>query len=93
MLDDGIACRKSSKEAKVTGPEHPDEPAMSLAGLPPTARQRRQVFAAGAFLFVAFAIMLVIAFVLMFFLGTYTYPVHDETALAEQPGARLPSDA
>lgn len=43
--------------------------------------------------FVAFAIMLVIAFVLMFFLGTYTYPVHDETALVEQPGARLPSDA
>jgi len=41
----------------VTGPEHSDEPAMSLAGLPPTARQRRLVFGAGIFLSVAFAAM------------------------------------
>jgi signal transduction histidine kinase len=57
MLDDGIACRKSSEEAKVTGPEHADEPAMSLAGLPPTARQRRLVFVVGVFLCVAFAVL------------------------------------
>ena len=41
----------------MTGPEHSDEPAMSLGGLPPTARQRRLVFVAGMFLFVAFAAM------------------------------------
>jgi signal transduction histidine kinase len=41
----------------VTGPENPDESAISLAGLPPTARQRRLVFVAGILLFVVFAIL------------------------------------
>ena len=41
----------------MTGPENPDEPAISLAGLPPTARQRRLVFVAGILLFVVFAIL------------------------------------
>jgi signal transduction histidine kinase len=57
MLDNGVACRKPSEEAEVTGPQHSDEPAMSLAGLAPTARQRRLAFVAGIFLFVAFAAM------------------------------------
>jgi signal transduction histidine kinase len=57
MRDNVIACWKPSEEAQVTGLNHSDEPAMSLAGQPPTARQRRLVFVAGIFLFVAFAAM------------------------------------
>jgi MFS family permease len=43
--------------------------------------------------FVAFAVMLGVAFVLMFFLGAYNYPVHDDEMLVAQSDARLPSDA
>ena len=43
--------------------------------------------------FIVFGIMLVIAFVLMFFLGEYAYPVHDTETLAGQSASRLPSDA
>jgi signal transduction histidine kinase len=39
----------------VAGPENSDGPVISLAGLPPTARQRRLVLIAGIFLFVTFA--------------------------------------
>lgn len=43
--------------------------------------------------FIVFGVMLAIAFVLMFFLGAYTYPVHEEKMLAAQSASRLPSDA
>lgn len=43
--------------------------------------------------FVVFGAMLAIAFVLMFFLGAYGYPVHGDAALAGPSDSRLPSDA
>jgi signal transduction histidine kinase len=41
----------------MAGPETSDELVISLAGLPPTARQRRLVFGAGIVLFVVFAVL------------------------------------
>jgi signal transduction histidine kinase len=46
------------EEAEVTGLEDADEPVISLAGLPPTVRQRRLVLVTGIVLLVAFATLM-----------------------------------
>jgi MFS family permease len=43
--------------------------------------------------FTVFGVMLAVAFVLMFFLGAYTYPIHDNETLDGPSASRLPSDA
>jgi signal transduction histidine kinase len=53
---DRTTCQTPSEGEKVTGVENSHEP-VSLAGLPPTARQRRLVLIAGTLLFVVFAIL------------------------------------
>ena len=78
----------------VTGPPELLTTCLVGTGLGPVAMgaayTRLHSYDAG---FVAFAVMLGIAFVLMFFLGAYNYPVHDDETLVGQSDARVPSDA